>query len=120
MLLFGPGSIAAANGGDLTPAAQAEIAHLLDYLDASGCQFLRGGTWHDAHASRAHVETKYRFVQDRNLVGSAEEFIDKAVTASSVTGVAYQVRCGSAAPVASATWLKAELDRLRAQAAVRR
>ena len=34
-------------------------------------------------------------------------------TASSVSGEAYQIRCGAHAPVASATWLTAELKRLR-------
>lgn len=99
------------------PAAPAEIMHLLDYLGASGCRFLRAGTWHDAKAARAHLATKYEYLRKRNMVDTADQFIDRVASASSVTGAAYDVRCGAAAAMPSADWLRAELRRLRAGSA---
>jgi hypothetical protein len=66
-------------------AARAEIAHLLQYLESSGCQFQRNGSWYPPA---------------------------RAATESSVSGP-YSVKCGAAAPVPSADWLRAELQRFR-------
>jgi hypothetical protein len=49
-------------------------------------------------------------------VASAEQFIERAATRSSVSGEAYWVRCGSAPPQLSAVWLGAQLQALRAAA----
>jgi hypothetical protein len=90
-----------------------EIGHLFAYLEASGCSFDRNGTWHDGKEASAHLHTKYRYLLDRGLVPSAEAFIDRAATRSSITGKPYRVRCGSTEPVESAAWFKAELARYR-------
>jgi hypothetical protein len=57
---------------------------------------------------------KVDYMVKRNMLGSTEEFISKAATASSVSGEPYQIRCGDGAPIASATWLTGELKRIRA------
>jgi hypothetical protein len=36
--------------------ARQEIAHLLDYVGQSGCQFNRNGSWHDSKAAREHLQ----------------------------------------------------------------
>jgi len=108
-LLFLPLLTAAAP----TPAARQEIAHLVGYLNASGCQFNRNGSWHDAGDASRHLQRKYDYLLKRDLVATSEDFIDRAASQSSITGKPYQVRCGTAAPVASAAWLKAELARYR-------
>jgi len=95
------------------PATRAEIAHLLTYLGNSGCAFYRNGSWHSAAQARTHLEKKRDYLLKRSLVGSTEDFIDRAATASSVTGEKYQVRCAPAQPVASSEWLRAELLRYR-------
>ena len=59
------------------------------------------------------LQMKLDYMVKRNMLGSTEEFISKAATASSVSGEPYQIRCGSQAPVASAAWLTAELKRIR-------
>ena len=95
-------------------AARQEIAHLLDYLKSSGCRFNRNGSWHDAGKAAGHLQDKVDYLVKRDLIASGEDFIARAATQSSMSGKPYQVRCGDAAPVPSATWLKAELAKYRA------
>jgi hypothetical protein len=118
LLALLPAIIGVADAAAPGAAAQAEISHLLSYLGTSGCEFQRNGSWHDARAARAHPEKKYRYLANRSLIGSAEDFIDRAATSSSVTGETYYVRCPPNQAVASADWLRAELERLRASAQV--
>ena len=96
------------------PATQAEIAHLLSYLESSGCQFYRNGSWYDGREARAHLEQKMNYLGSRSLIGTAENFIDRAATASSVSGDTYLVRCASTRPMESRAWLRTELERFRA------
>lgn len=93
-------------------AAQLEIAHLLDYLSASGCEFYRNGKWYTAEAARSHIEEKYQYLLKKQFIGSAEDFISKAATQSSISGEPYQVRCGNNV-FPSAVWLMEELMQLR-------
>ncbi|MEP7330212.1 MAG: DUF5329 domain-containing protein [Betaproteobacteria bacterium] len=96
-----------------TPAAAREIAHLLTYLEKSGCQFYRSGTWHDAPAARAHLDMKFKYMTQRDMVQTTEDFIVNAATSSSMTGGTYMVRCAGAEAQPSADWLRAELVRYR-------
>lgn len=100
--------------GEPSPVAKTEIDHLLAYLERSGCEFSRNGSWYDAAKARAHLDEKYQYLVKKGMVSSAEDFIGRAASESSVTGKAYQVRCAGAAPVPSALWLKSELTRYRA------
>ena len=104
---------ALASAGELSSTAQKEIALLLDRIEASNCSFGRNGDWYGPADARKHLQMKVDYMVKRNMLGSTEEFISKAATASSVSGEAYQIRCGTQAPVASATWLTAELKRIR-------
>ncbi len=97
--------------------AQAEIAHLLDYVATPGCQFNRNGSWHEGAEARSHLKSKYDYLVKRNLVMDAESFIKGAATQSSMSGKDYLVKCGSEKPVPSAQYMKEELARFRAQAA---
>ena len=94
-------------------ATRAEIAHLLRYLETSGCQFQRNGSWYPAARAASHLEQKYEYLLKKGLVTSAETFIERAATESSASGKAYAVKCGDAAAVPSAEWLRAELQRFR-------
>lgn len=96
-----------------TPVARQEIAHLLSYLTASGCQFRRNGSWHEAPDAARHLQRKVDYLIKRGLVATTEDVIARAASESSITGTPYQVRCGDAAPVASAAWLEAELAAFR-------
>jgi hypothetical protein len=105
----------AASSWAATPstAARAEIHHLLAYVEKSGCKFDRNDTWHDSHEASAHLAKKERYLEDHGQIATAEDFISKAATKSSMTGKPYTVRCGSEPAVASAEWLTAELHRFR-------
>jgi uncharacterized protein DUF5329 len=100
-------------GAAPSSTAGAEIQHLLAYLETSGCQFYRNGTWHAAAEASVHLKKKYRYLLDKGLIKSAEDFIERAAAESSVSGKPYQVRCGASVPVTSAQWLSEELVRYR-------
>jgi len=99
--------------GEPTPATKLEIAHLFSYLQASGCQFYRNGTWYDSREAVRHLNTKYQYLLGKGLVPSTEAFIERAASESSMSGRAYRVRCGSNPAVNSADWFRAELDTYR-------
>ena len=95
-----------------SPAAR-EIEQLITALGASGCEFQRNGRWHDAAQAQAHLRQKYEWLRKRDLVDSAEQFIEGAGSKSSSTGHAYQVRCPGRPAVTSAAWLRARLVQIR-------
>jgi len=95
------------------PIAQAEINYLLEFVESSGCEFYRNGTWYDAKKARTHLESKYEILAARGQIKTAEEFIENAATRSSVSGLNYQIRCSGAEPVASGEWLRRALQRYR-------
>jgi hypothetical protein len=106
---------------DASPAAppsdatRSEISHLLDYLEHSGCDFFRNGSWYSSHEARAHLEKKNNYLMNRSLITSAEDFVEHVASFSSVSGEKYMVRCKSNEPVLSSSWLQAELHRFRSR-----
>lgn len=92
---------------------RAEVAHLLEYLESSGCQFQRNGSWYPPARAASHLNQKYGYLLKKGLVSNAESFIERAASESSASGKPYSVKCGDAAAVPSATWLRAELQRFR-------
>jgi Family of unknown function (DUF5329) len=87
-----------------------EIDHLLNYVAASHCTFVRNGSEYAADEARDHLVDKYRFVGTR--IATAEQFIEYLGTKSSLSGQPYHVRCGEHDEL-SAVWLGAELKRYR-------
>lgn len=98
----------------LPPAARAEVDALLARLQSSGCEFNRNGSWHKGADAKAHLLKKLDYLEGKNLVTTAEQFIARGASSSSMSGKPYQVRCAGKAPVGSAQWLTAELQQLRA------
>ncbi len=90
-----------------------EILHLFEYLENSNCEFNRNGTWYSTHKAVKHIKKKYRYYMKKGLINSAEQFIDRAASRSSMSGKSYLVRCGDSGPVESSTWLTRELKRFR-------
>jgi hypothetical protein len=90
--------------------AQREIDHLLAFVASSGCRFVRGGVEHDAREARDHLARKLDVA--RPLIGSADAFVDRVASGSSLTGEPYRVRCGDGESTAKA-WLAGELARHR-------
>jgi Family of unknown function (DUF5329) len=95
------------------PEARAEIEHLLVTMRGSGCQFNRNGQWHDAERAAQHLRDKYEAMLKRGLITTAESFIDRGASASSMSGTAYEVRCATGAAQPSGAWMHAELKRHR-------
>lgn len=97
------------------PPAQAgrEIDRLITALGQSGCQFQRNGTWYDAGDAQAHLRKKYAWLVKRDMVASAEQFIERAGSQSSISGKPYQVRCSGRPAVTSASWLSDRLAEIR-------
>ncbi len=91
----------------------AEVEHLLAYLSASSCHFQRNGEWHDAATAARHLREKYEVMLRRDLITTAESFIERAASRSSMSGQPYLVRCAPAASVPSGNWFGAELRRHR-------
>ncbi|MEP6679791.1 MAG: DUF5329 family protein, partial [Betaproteobacteria bacterium] len=91
-------------------AAQAEIDHLLEFVAASSCFFVRNGSSHPGPAASAHLADKYRYAKSR--IANADDFIRHVATGSSMSGEVYKVRCGPT-EMASAVWLVDELRRYR-------
>lgn len=100
---------------ELSAPSKQEIEHLFSHLEQSGCQFQRNGTWHGSPDAASHLRQKYDYLRKKKLLGSAEDFIERAASQSSMSGKPYEVRCAPAAAVRSADWLGAELKRYRSR-----
>lgn len=96
-----------------TPAATQEIEHLIAHLKTSGCEFQRNGSWYSSTKAAEHLRGKYDYLLKKGWVVTAEDFITRAATESSMSHKPYQVRCAGKEAEASAGWLQAELKRLR-------
>jgi hypothetical protein len=105
--------VSPAHAAPLSTAARGEIEALLSRLAASGCQFERNGAWYTGAEAQAHLQRKLDYLADRGAVASAEQFIERAATKSSMSGQAYRVKCGAQPAVASSLWLYPELQALR-------
>lgn len=94
-------------------SAKTEIDHLFVYLEQSGCEFNRNGSWYTAVEAAKHLKTKYDYLIKKNMLTTAESFIEKAAGKSSISGKAYQVRCPGNTVVNSKEWFSEELARFR-------
>lgn len=97
--------------------AQTEITYLLNYVEISGCDFYRNGSWYDSVQAQKHLHTKFDYLSARNRIATAEDFIEQAASKSSLSGRAYEVRCGDSTTTMAGDWLHAVLTRYRIVAA---
>lgn len=107
--LFAAFAVTASLAAPAPAPARAEINALLKALEISGCQFNRNGTWYSATEAKAHLTTKLEYLEDKNMVKSAEDFIKLGASSSSISGKPYLVRCGSTPAVESKLWLQSQL-----------
>jgi hypothetical protein len=103
------GPIASAESS--TPAAERErIERLCDAVGASkGMYFIRNGREHSADDAAKFLREKYKAMGDE--VKTAEDFIDKIGTKSSMSGKPYLVRFPDGREMSSAEFLRTELAR---------
>jgi len=60
-----------------------EIEHLIEYVEQSGCSFIRNGSKADAHAAAAST---HEIPLRSRPVKTAEQFIQRIAGQSSITG----------------------------------
>jgi len=95
-------------------ASNPEIEALIVRVEhADGVVFIRNGSEHSAVEAAAHLRRKLAAAHGR--ITTAEQFIDKLGTRSSMTGMAYRVRFADGRQIDSATWLRQLLRELRAE-----
>ena len=68
-----------------------EIDYLLGSVGESGCTFIRNGKRYSGKDARAHLESKRRHIAQ--LIDSAEAFIEKVASKSSMSGKPYLISC---------------------------
>ena len=85
-----------------------EVVYLLDWVRASDCTFIRNGDSYPAPDAADHLAMKYR--RARRWVDSADDFIDRIATGSSMSGDPYQVQCPGETRQPSALWLTSALQ----------
>lgn len=100
-------------GAAPSATAQREITGLMQALETSGCRFERNGSWHEPAEARSHLQRKYDYLLKRNLTDTAEQFIDRAASRSSISGKPYRVACPGTAEQDAAAWFQQQLQRLR-------
>lgn len=79
------------SAAQLSPLAQQEIHALLKAVGNSGCQFSRDGSLYPPARAQQHLSSKYEAMAARGMLASAEDFIDKVATSSSLSGKAYAI-----------------------------
>jgi hypothetical protein len=93
---------------------QNEVNFLLGYVAGSGCEFYRNGSWYNSQKAHVHLRGKYKYLTEKNLVDTTEQFIERAASESSMSGKPYQIRCAGGTAVNSQQWLLEKLAQLRA------
>jgi hypothetical protein len=99
--------------------AQTEVHYLLAYIESSECEFYRNGAAYDAAHAAAHLRSKYASMDAAGRIPTAEDFIDRVASRSSLTGRNYDVQCAGQERRWTAPWLRDVLARLRSTAAPR-
>jgi hypothetical protein len=105
---------------DPSPNVLQEVKYLLSFIEQSGCEFNRNGSWKDAKTAQSHVQMKFEYLLRQDKIATALDFIDKAASESSLSGTPYQVKCGKAAPMLSRAWLSEELKKYQSRYQSRR
>jgi hypothetical protein len=101
------------------PQPQRDIEALIASIRASDCRFERNGRWYDAAAAQAHLRKKYDYLRKRGLADSAESFIERGASRSSISGKPYRVRCGGAPASESGPWFRRKLGEIRGRSGAR-
>ena len=92
---------------------KSEIVHLLEYIKATECTYIRNGTSHSGAEAAAHIQKKYDYF--KNDIALAEDFIRLSATESTMFGNKYYIKCSGSPKMESGVWLLKELERYRKQ-----
>lgn len=94
-------------------ATQREIDVLMSALQGSHCRFQRNGSWYGEREARAHLQRKYDYLSKRNMIGSTEQFIERAASRSSMSGKPYRIACPGSPEQDASRWFGERLKQLR-------
>ena len=97
--------------GAAADRAETEIEYLLSAIGSSECTFVRNGKRHSAEKAESHLRMKYD--RGRRYAKSAETFIERLASKSSITRKVYMIECPGAEPQPTGFWLTQRLDELR-------
>lgn len=89
----------------------AEIEYLLTTVGSSDCVFVRNGKRHDPQDAEDHLRMKYR--RGKRYAPTAEAFIERLASKSSISKKLYYIDCPGAEPVPSGDWLGQRLAEFR-------
>lgn len=106
-------SLLCAHSAELPDNARQEINFLLTHLEQSGCEFGRNGNWYAATEASAHLRKKFAYLEQNELIVSAEDFIVGGASSSSISKHPYLVRCPNTPVTESGPWLKKALEKHR-------
>lgn len=68
-----------------------EINYLINSVGRSGCAFVRNGETYSGKEARQHLRSKRKL--NAHLIRSAEDFIEKIASRSSMSGKPYLISC---------------------------
>ena len=91
--------------------SEVEIEYLVSAIGASDCTFIRNGKRHEAEDAEAHLRMKYR--RGKRYAPTAEKFIERLASSSSMSKKPYFIECAGAEAVPSGDWLTARLTDYR-------
>jgi hypothetical protein len=97
----------AAAGTGAAQAPDAQVAALLRAIETSGCRMERNGEVHEGKAAAEHLRMKLERSGRPGM--SADLFIDRVASGSTVSGQPYRVLCPGQPAVDSRAWLRARL-----------
>lgn len=92
-----------------------EIDYLLSAVGQGDCTFTRNGKSYPAADAQKHLQTKRK--RGKRYFSSADEFIEKLASESSMSGKPYLIQCGEEAQQPSGEWFAALLAKYRQQMA---
>ena len=98
---------------DVSPKQQAEVAHLLQFVQNSPCRVNRNGSFHQGEDAAAHILKKYDYF--RKKIKTTEQFIEYSATKSTMSKKHYTVLCDGQKPIRTRDWLLQELVTYREQ-----
>ena len=90
---------------------QAEIDHLITYIQNSNCKFIRNGKAHSSDEAIEHILKKYDHFEDR--IKTTEDFIEYCASKSILSKQLYKIGCPDQELVESKQWFLEELKRFR-------
>lgn len=88
-----------------------EVRLLIDGVAQSGCLFERNGKSYEAGDAADHLSLKFK--RGKKYAKTAENFIDRLASKSSLSGKPYHIVCPGREKMTSGDWLHQKLTSLR-------